>query len=365
MGPMTTTPAPPPSGTEADGGVKAVLHWYLKRSRQTLRWKLEGLTERQLRMPMTPTGTNLVGLLKHVSSVEVGYFTECMGRSLPVGVPWMAEDAAPNADMFATEDESVDSILEFADRCAEAADAAIQELELDSPGRVPWWGRPEVTLARLLVHVVEEYARHVGHADLVRELIDGQAGHTTVHSNLPGEADGVDAQWWADYTARLRQIAERCEPGPEATEKVGPAVTGPAGEAVIRVSAVVVRRADGRVLTVRKAGTGMFMFPGGKPDDDESALQTALRELREEMGLVVGPSDLRHLGAWETAAANEPGHLLRAEVFELAAGQAGTLAPVPTAEIEQLCWMDPARPQAPDGHQVAPLLREVLAHLTA
>ena len=204
-----TDSRPVPSGTDADGGVKAVLHWYLRRSRQTLRWKLEGLTERQLRMPMTPTGTNLLGVLKHVASVEVGYFTECMGRPTSIEVPWFADDAEPNEDMYATAEESVQWIMELADRCAAEADEAIEALDLDAPGRVPWWSQPDVTLGRLLTHMVDEYARHLGHVDIVRELLDGQAGHTTAHSNLPSGHGADDEQWWMDYTARLRPIAEQ------------------------------------------------------------------------------------------------------------------------------------------------------------
>ncbi len=200
---------PAPSGTEADGGLKAVLHWYLRKSRDTLRWKMEGLSERQLRMPLTPTGTNLLGLLKHLSSVEAEYFTVCMGLPLEIEIPWLADDAPPNADMYAEEDESLESVLQFADRCAEAADAAIESLDLNAPAHVPWWGRPEVTLGRLLTHMVDEYARHLGHADIVRELLDGQAGLSSAHSNLPGEGDGADAAWWSDHVQRLREIAER------------------------------------------------------------------------------------------------------------------------------------------------------------
>lgn len=200
---------PSPSGTDADGGVKAVLHWYLRRSRQVFRWKLEGLTERQLRMPMTPTGTNLLGVLKHVASVELGYFTDCMGRPAAIDMPWFDEGAELNADMYARAEESVAFVLDFADLCAAAADEVIESLGLDAPGHVPWWGQPEVTLGRLLVHMVDEYARHLGQVDAVRELLDGQAGHTPVHSNLPGEQDGADEFWWAQYTERLRQIAER------------------------------------------------------------------------------------------------------------------------------------------------------------
>lgn len=66
-----------------------------------------------------------------------------------------------------------------------------------------------MTLGRLLTHMVDEYARHLGHVDIVRELLDGQAGHTTAHSNLPSGHGADDEQWWMDYTARLRQIAEQ------------------------------------------------------------------------------------------------------------------------------------------------------------
>lgn len=133
--------------------------------------------------------------------------------------------------------------------------------------------------------------------------------------------------------------------------------------ATIRVSAVVLRRADGAVLTVRKTGTAMFMFPGGKHELGESPLETAVRELLEETGLVVAPEELVHRGRWETAAANEPGRLLVSEVFELQRPLAEHEDVEPTAEIAQISWLDPASPQAPDGYAVAPLLLEVFPRL--
>ncbi|MFC0249483.1 DinB family protein [Citricoccus parietis] len=200
-------PARPPSGSAEDGGVKAVLHWYLRNARRDLRWKLEGLTERQLRTPMTPTGTNLLGVLKHVSSVEVEYFTDCFGRPSGIEMPWFEDSAEPNADMYATAEESVEWVFALADRCATATDAAIKGLDLAAVGHVPWWTNGTVTLGRLLVHMVAEYQRHLGHVDIVRELLDGAAGLAPGNSNLPGEGDGVSADWWAGYTERLRQIA--------------------------------------------------------------------------------------------------------------------------------------------------------------
>ncbi|MDI3330314.1 MAG: DinB family protein [Micrococcus sp.] len=203
-----STPPPSPGGTEADGGLKAVLWYYLRGARRDLRWKLEGLTERQLRMPMTPTGTNLLGVLKHVASVEAGYFTDCFGRPSAIPMPWFDDGAEPNADMYATAEETVQDILGLADRCAAASDAAIADLGLDDVATVPWWARPQVTLGRLMVHMVEEYGRHLGHADVVRELLDGRAGLNPGAPNLPGDAEGVDAAWWRAYTERLRGIAE-------------------------------------------------------------------------------------------------------------------------------------------------------------
>ena len=133
----------------------------------------------------------------------------------------------------------------------------------------------------------------------------------------------------------------------------------------IRVSAVVMARPDGRVLTVRKAGTGMFMFPGGKHHAREEPVDTAVRETAEETGLRIRPDELVHLGAWDTAAANEPGAALHAEVFGLWRPIARHEVPEPTDEIVELHWMDPAAPQAPAGHAVAPLLFPVLAAVTA
>lgn len=138
---------------------------------------------------------------------------------------------------------------------------------------------------------------------------------------------------------------------------------------LIRVSAVVVYRPDGQVLTVRKAGTGMFMFPGGKPEPGESAVQAAVRELAEEIGMQVREDELRPLGAWRTRAANEAGARLHAEVFALTRDVDAAGIPAPAAEIAALHWTDPAAPEAPgaDGRigadAIAPLLHEVLPAL--
>ena len=118
---------------------KADLQDYLQEARDVLVWKLEGLSEYEVRRPLTPTGTNLLGLVKHVASVELGYFGETFGR--PSGEPllWLADDAEPNADMWATSDESREEIIAFYHRSWEHADATIAALALDAIGSVPWW----------------------------------------------------------------------------------------------------------------------------------------------------------------------------------------------------------------------------------
>ncbi|MDI3330315.1 MAG: NUDIX domain-containing protein [Micrococcus sp.] len=140
-------------------------------------------------------------------------------------------------------------------------------------------------------------------------------------------------------------------------------VGGDDAENRILVSAVVLYRPDGQVLTVRKTGTTMFMFPGGKHREDESPLQTAVRELAEETGLAVPSQDLEYLGGFDTPAANENGHLLHSEVFALLRPLARNEVPEPTAEIEQLAWMDPKAPVAPAGCGVAPLLTAVFPEI--
>jgi uncharacterized damage-inducible protein DinB len=182
---------------------KAVLHRYLKTAREALLWKLEGLSEYDVRRPLTPTATNLLGLVKHVASTEQEYFGACMGRSFSEKLPWLDQiDSDPNADLFATATESREDILSLYGRVAEFADTVITELPLDAPGVVPWWPeeRKYVTLHLLLVHMIAETNRHAGHADIVRETIDGEVGLRQGVSNLP-EHD------WAAYRERVEQAA--------------------------------------------------------------------------------------------------------------------------------------------------------------
>jgi hypothetical protein len=186
---------------------KTLLKMYLQRSRDALIWKLDGLDERAVRLPRTPTGTNLLGLVKHVANVEIGYFGDTFGRPWPTPeelVPTSAYDADAQADLYATADETTEGIVDLHRRAAVFADATIDALPLDTLGHVPWWPpeRAHTTLERIIIHVATELARHAGHADILREHIDGAIGYSPANTNLP-EFD------WPAYVEKLTALAER------------------------------------------------------------------------------------------------------------------------------------------------------------
>jgi uncharacterized damage-inducible protein DinB len=186
---------------------KAELRRYLQAARDAMVWKLDGLTEYDVRRPLVPTGTNLLGLVKHLAGVEAGYFGDVFGRPFDEPLPWAAPDAEQNADMWATPDESPEHIVDLYRRVWTHADGTIAELDLDATGTVPWWP-PEhatVTLHRILVHVIAETNRHTGHADLVRELIDGSTGLRPGSGSLPD----ADREWWTRYRDRLEDVARQ------------------------------------------------------------------------------------------------------------------------------------------------------------
>lgn len=190
---------------------KDELQQYLQRGRDALLWKLDGASEYDIRRPMTPTGTNLLGIVKHVASVEAGYLGDTFGRPFPQRLPWFEDGAEPNADMWATPDESRDDIVGLYRRAWRHSDETIAALGLDAVGDVPWWpeGRRRVTLHRALIHMIAETDRHAGHADIVRELIDGAAGVRADNSNM---APFDDAQW-AEYRNRLEHAARAADSG--------------------------------------------------------------------------------------------------------------------------------------------------------
>ncbi len=180
---------------------------HLTTARTALLWKLDGISEYDARRPLTPTGTNLLGLVKHAAGGELNYFGRVFDRPFPDPPRWSTADAGPAEDMYAAPGETRASILEFYARVQAFADTTISALPLAAPGHVTWW-RPEkrsVTLRSVLVQVAVELHRHAGHADIVRELVDGAVGMQQGNDNMPG----VAPQWWAGHHANLEEIARR------------------------------------------------------------------------------------------------------------------------------------------------------------
>ncbi|GIG68945.1 DinB family protein [Phytomonospora endophytica] len=179
-----------------DDFAKAYLHNDLREMREALVWKLDGLSEYDVRRPLTATGTNLLGLVKHVACSSARYFGEVFDRPFAEVPRWDAEDAW-TGELWAAEDETRAEIFGLYRRVAEHADATIEALAVDAPGFVPWWPRPKVKLFNILVHSLVELARHAGHADILREQLDGEVG------SYPGGAGGRDD---AERAARFAAI---------------------------------------------------------------------------------------------------------------------------------------------------------------
>ena len=181
---------------------KADLQTYLRDGREAMLWKLDGLSEHDSRRPLVPTGTNLLGLLKHVAGTGVGYLGMVFDRPFPEEL----EPYGDNADTWARPDESRDDVVGLWHRAWAHADATIDALPLDALGTVWWWpeGQNRITLHHALVHVVAEVQRHAGHADLVRELVDGTAGMHPRFGNLPDR----DAAWWRAHHDRVQAAAD-------------------------------------------------------------------------------------------------------------------------------------------------------------
>ncbi|PWW24485.1 uncharacterized protein DUF664 [Geodermatophilus normandii] len=188
-----------------DDAAKAVLLRYLTTSRQALLWKLEGLSEYDARRPLTPTGTNLLGLVKHLACVEAGYLGTVLGRPFPEPMPWDDPDAGDDDDLWVRADESRADVLGRYERVVAHVEATVAALPLDAVGEVAWWPeeRRHPTLHTLLVHVLAEVGRHAGHADVLREGLDGAAGLRRDHDNLT--RDGEDDR--AAYREQVERAA--------------------------------------------------------------------------------------------------------------------------------------------------------------
>ncbi|HUX69008.1 MAG TPA: DinB family protein [Cellulomonadaceae bacterium] len=153
------------------GEEKECLRASLDRHRDVVLWKIEGLDDEVLRRPMTPSGTSLLGLVKHLGAVEYGWFCETFDRPTEP-LPFDPDD--PDADLRVRPDETTDQVVAFYRRARTAADAVIDELDVDDVGTA-WFGET-VSLRWVLIHMIEEVARHAGHLDILRELVDGSVG---------------------------------------------------------------------------------------------------------------------------------------------------------------------------------------------
>ena len=189
------------------------LRRYLQAGREALLWKLEGVSEYDARRPLTPTGTNLLGLVKHAASVESEYLGLVFGRPFPEELPWSADGAERDADLWALPEESRADIVALYARVRAHSEATVAALPLDAVGSVPWWpaDRRTTTLNRVLVHLIAEVHRHAGHADVVRELVDGVAGLREGNDNLP--RSGADD--WRAHRDRVERAAR------EAADRTG------------------------------------------------------------------------------------------------------------------------------------------------
>jgi hypothetical protein len=157
-----------------DSEAKERFHTYLQEARDAMAWKLEGLSEYDVRRPVTPTGTNLLGLVKHLTIVEAWYFGRAFDRPFAEPLDWWDDDAEPDVDAWVTPDETR-----------------------------------------------SETARRAGHADIVREQIDGAAGMRAEASNVPDR----DEQAWAHHRATV-EAAARAAGDPDPVRPRGTA--GPA-----------------------------------------------------------------------------------------------------------------------------------------
>ncbi|MBM6590388.1 DinB family protein [Brevibacterium sp. RIT 803] len=189
-----------------DDAMKTILKNHLQACRNDLMWKLDGLSERDLRLPRTGTGLNLTGVVKHMANVEIGYFGDTFGRPWPnpaETVSYEQFEADPQADWYATESESAESVIDFYRRVWTFADETIDTHSLDAQGTVPHWPaeKAAVSLQQIMVHVIVDLARHVGQVDIVREGIDEQVGLNPRSPNMP---EGHD---WEAYLAKLRSLA--------------------------------------------------------------------------------------------------------------------------------------------------------------
>ena len=182
-----------------DEFAKGYLHDSLRWVRESLLTKIEGLSEYDVRRPLTHTGTNLLGLIKHLTITEARYLGEIFDRPYADPLPSFTDPGYANRDhLWVTEHESRTQILTNYRRACDHADATIEALPIDTRATVPWWPRPDVMLFNVMVHVLTESNRHAGHADILREQLD------TTTSNAPNTD-------WTTHRAQIERAARAAD----------------------------------------------------------------------------------------------------------------------------------------------------------
>lgn len=169
-------PEPPREAGEA-----ATLIGFLEYQRATLEWKCRGLTDEQLRVSRPPSTMTLGGMLKHLACVEDGWFTQ-VAAGQPDPEPWGSVDwdADPDWEWRTAAGDTPERLMSMWQEAVSRSRALVAEVGadggLDRPAAFTWPDGRSPSLRRLLVDMIEEYARHVGHADLIRESVDGLVG---------------------------------------------------------------------------------------------------------------------------------------------------------------------------------------------
>ncbi|MEU0789540.1 DinB family protein [Amycolatopsis sp. NPDC005961] len=160
-----------------DGDEIATLLSTLERIRRTFAWKCGGLDAGQLRVTVAASTMTLGGLLKHLAHVEADWFAVKL-RGEPIGPPWDA--AEPGSEWSTAASDSPESLYALWEsavtRSRALVAAALAEGDAGRPGRFTWPDGRTPNLRRIIADMIEEYARHTGHADLLREAVDGLVG---------------------------------------------------------------------------------------------------------------------------------------------------------------------------------------------
>ena len=196
---------------------KEYLRADLKSARAVLLHKVDGLSEYDIRRPLTPTGTNLLGLVKHLTLWESRYLVEVFDRPYPEPMPRWDDHDANRDSLWVAEHETTAEVVDQYRRVWRHSAETIDELPIDAPGHVPWWPRPNVTLFNVMVHTLTETSRHAGHADILREQLDGAVG------DGPAEPHHDNA-YWQDHRSRIEQAARSLDCGDRGRKATAPGV---------------------------------------------------------------------------------------------------------------------------------------------